>query len=365
MTQSTVLLRSNLGSGRTVLMRVLSCCAVLVVLVCADGSSRASQQSNSSFPPLLDAYLSTHVHLTPAERKSLLSNVPVTKLLETDPSKEVSVFGAVWIDAAPVDYVQLIEDIERFERGGRFRITKKISAPPRLDDFALLRLPEEDLKALKTCRVGDCELKLGEQALERTRSAIDWTKPTAAAQVEELIRKLVFEYVSEYVSGGNDRLAVYRDSERPTFVATEFKSMIDRMPELDQHLTELKAYLLGYPRQILPDATSFLYWQEVEFGLKPTIRVNHVVIDNRPDGTAIASKMIYASHYFWTALDLRVLVPDPARGRGFWFVNVSRSRLDGLSGFVGQRIRSRVQSDVQKAQATSLKATKDRLENGK
>jgi hypothetical protein len=133
--------------------------------------------------------------------------------------------------------------------------------------------------------------------------------------VEELIRKLVFEYVSEYVSGGNERLAVYRDSERPTFVATEFKSMIDRMPELDQHLNELKAYLLGYPRQVLPDATSFLYWQEVQFGLKPTIRVNHVVINNRPDGTAIASKMIYASHYFWTALDLRVLMPDPARAR--------------------------------------------------
>ena len=89
------------------------------------------------------------------------------------------------------------------------------------------------------------------------------------------------------------------------------------------------------------------------------------MIDNRPDGTAIASKMIYASHYFWTALDLRVLVPDPARGRGFWFVNVSRSRLDGISGFVGQRIRSRVQSDAQKALVTSLKGTKDRLEQGK
>ena len=353
-------------------MRVLSGCAVLLVLLCGDGvlrcaneSLRASQQSKSSFPPLLDAYLTNQVHLTPAERKSLLSNVPVTKLLEADPSKEVSVFGAVWIDAAPLDYVRLIEDIERFESGGRFRITKRINAPPRLDDFALLRLPEGDLKALRTCRAGDCALKLGEPALERLRTAIDWKKPTAAAQVEEHIRQLVFEYVSEYVSGGNDRLAVYRDSERPTFVATEFKSMIDRMPELDQHLTELKAYLLGYPRQILPNATSFLYWQEVEFGLKPTIRVNHVVIDNRPEGTAIASKMIYASHYFWTALDLRVLVPDPARGRGFWFVNVSRSRLDGLSGFGAQRIRSRVQSDVQKALATALKATRDRLERGK
>ena len=111
-------------------------------------SLRASQQSKSSFPPLLDTYLTTHVHLTPAEQKSLLSNVPVTKLLEADPDKEVSVFGAVWIDAAPADYVRLIEDIERFEHGGRFRITKK-SALRQDRRLRALRLPEEDLKALK------------------------------------------------------------------------------------------------------------------------------------------------------------------------------------------------------------------------
>ena len=128
-----VFMDTNLTSGRTVVMRVLSCCAVPLVLVCAHGvlvfgseSLRAAQQSESSFPPLLDAYLTAHVHLTPAERKTLLSNAPVTKLLEADPSKEVSVFGAVWIDAAAVDYVRLMEDIERFEHGGRFRITREI-----------------------------------------------------------------------------------------------------------------------------------------------------------------------------------------------------------------------------------------------
>ena len=102
-------------------IQVLSGCAVLLVLVCADGSLRASPQTKAAFPPLLDTYFTAHVHLTPAERKSLLSNVPVTKLLEADPNKEVSVFGAVWIDAAPADYVRLLEDIERFERGGRFQ----------------------------------------------------------------------------------------------------------------------------------------------------------------------------------------------------------------------------------------------------
>ena len=75
--------------------------------------------------------------------------------------------------------------------------------------------------------------------------------------------------------------------------------------------------------------------------------------------------MIYASHYFWTALDLRVLVPDPSRGRGFWFVNVSRSRSDGLNGFVGRLIRGKVRNEAQKGLDAALKATKARLEEGK
>jgi hypothetical protein len=60
-----------------------------------------------------------------------------------------------------------------------------------------------------------------------------------------------------------------------------------------------------------------------------------------PGGAIVASKMLYASHYFWTALELRVLVRDPSRGQGFWFVTESRSRSDGLSGFTGHVIRAR------------------------
>ena len=56
--------------------------------------------------------------------------------------------------------------------------------------------------------------------------------------------------------------------------------------------------------------------------------------------------MIYASHYFLTGLELRVLMPDPTRGAGFWFVTVNRSRADGLSGFTGMFVRRRVRSEV-------------------
>ena len=77
----------------------------------------------------------------------------------------------------------------------------------------------------------------------------------------------------------------------------------------------------------------------------------------------MASKQLYSSHYFWTALEMRALVPDPSRGPGFWFVSVSRSRSDGLSGFVGRIIRGKVREAARSGLESALTATKARLES--
>jgi hypothetical protein len=233
-----------------------------------------------------------------------------------------------------------------------------------LDDFAQLTLPSEDVEDLRTCKVGDCELKVGEPALRRIQKEVDWSKPLpqAASQVEGIFRSMALDYVVRYQKAGNEALAAYRDTNRPTFVAQEFEMMIDRMPLLTDYLPRLKTYLLEYPKASIQDAESFFYWQSANFGLKPTIRINHVVIVEQPDGTAVTTKMLYANHYFWTALDLRVLVPDPARGNGFWFASVSQSRSDGLSGFLGPIIRGRVHDEAQKGTEAVLKASKALLE---
>ena len=195
-------------------------------------------------------------------------------------------------------------------------MTKRISAPPKIEDFAALKLPPDDVADLKHCRVGACELKLSEAALTQARKQIDWSKPSAQADAEQLARRLALDYVTGYLAGGNARLATYRDSSRPTFVGQEFASMVERMPSLTEYLPDLKRYLLEFPKASLPKSDSFLYWQEAKFGLKPTIRINHITIAEQPTHVAVASKMLYASHYFWTALELRVLVPDRGARRG-------------------------------------------------
>ena len=334
-------------------------CAILAVAVAA-ASLRG--QGQSPLPERLDSYIKSYVKLTPDEQTRLLAGQPVTRLLDTDPSKEVAIFGAVWVKAPIARYVAAVKDIENFETGDNFLVTKRISSPPRLEDFDKLTLPSDDISDLKACKVADCKVKLGEAALTRIQKETDWSKPTATADVERSIRKLALEYVNGYLEGGNSRLAQYRDAERSTFVAQEFEAMVNRMPPLTNYLTGLKTYLLDYPKVTLPNADSFLYWQKAQFGLKPTVRINHLTIRDEQTHTTVVSKMLYASHYFWTALELRVLVADPARGEGFWFVNVNQSRSDGLSGFTGSAIRGRVRGEAEKGMQSALKLTKTRME---
>lgn len=321
-----------------------------------------TQDASAAFPPRLDSYLSTAVRPSAAERKLLANGGPITKLLDADATKEVAVFGAVWIDAPVHRYVEAIQDIENFERGGGFTITRRIGAAPSLADFADLRLSKEDFEDLRTCRVGNCQVKLGEKGVQAFRTGVDWKHPDAHAAAETVMRRLALEYVTGYLEGGDRRLAVYRDSSRPTLVADEFRSMVDAMPSLTSYLPSVRRYLLEYPAVDLPDVTSFLYWQETDFGLKPTIRINHLMIHEDADSTVVASKMLYASHYFWTALELRVLFPDQTRGRGFWLATINRSRSDGLSGFTGMFVRRRVRNEAVKGILAALLATKRRLE---
>jgi len=334
-------------------------CALLLTATAAharfDGSPAA-------LPPRLDAYLTQVVKLAPAERKQLTGGAAIAKVLDVDKSKEVSVLGAIWIDAPLHRYVEAVKDIERFEHGGGFKITRRISEPARLADFADLHLPKADVEDLRKCRVGDCEVKLGAPAIERFRSEVDWAGTSAQAGADAVMRQLAVEYVTGYLQGGNNRLAVLRDKSRPAFVEQEFRDMIDRMPELTSYLPDIRRYLLEFPRWPLPDATSYLYWQETEFGLKPTIRISHVVIREGPEDAVVASKMLYATHYFWTGLELRALVRATSRERGFWLITVNRSRSDGLSGFTGTVIRGRVQKEVHEGTLAALRSTKDALE---
>ena len=104
------------------------------------------------------------------------------------------------------------------------------------------------------------------------------------------------------------------------------------------------------------------YWDNVKFGLKPTLRIVHVLTmhgDNpQQPAYVIAEKQLYSSHYFETALDLTFCIrgSDNPKEKGFYLIKAMGSEQAGLTGFEGSIIRrvavSHSVSDLQKSLAS-------------
>jgi hypothetical protein len=71
--------------------------------------------------------------------------------------------------------------------------------------------------------------------------------------------------------------------------------------------------------------------------------------------------LLYASHYFWSALETRFLIADQTRSDSCYVVTVERSRSDGLTGFTGTLIGGTVRSHARQALIDALGALRLRL----
>lgn len=319
-------------------------------------------KQRAPMPPL--SFLRAQIGFGDEEFQKIDNGEAVATILETAVDREVAVFGVVWIRAPRDLYLEKYRDIERFEAAVSLQI-REVSDPPQAADFAEMTFPEEDIADLRNCEVGDCDIKFSELGLGQIETEMDWSSPNAEANVTTLLRRMAYRYAAEYWTGGNKALAVYRDKKRPTFVAQEFEELLANTPFLPLYFPDLHHYLLDYPNTELAGTEDFLYWAKNDFGLKPTIRLSHVTIYSPPeqeDTAVIASKQLYSSHYFHTALELRFLLEDSNRPGGFYLMSLSRSRSDGLSGFKGRFTRGRVKSSARDGIETVLEFTKKTME---
>ena len=144
--------------------------------------------------------------------------------------------------------------------------------------------------------------------------------------------------------------------------------MVEKSDFLPIYVPAFHQYLLNYPNAKLEGATDVFYWQNVSFGLKPVIRINHLTFYRAPmdvEAYVVASKQLYANHYFHTALELRFLTRDRRRPttEGFYFLNLNRSRSDGLTGFTGALLGRTIRSKTRDGMEAALAALKKTLED--
>jgi hypothetical protein len=335
--------------SRPPIFGVIACALMIFALACA-----ALAQTDRS-PAAMFAQLG----LTAQQRAAIESGRPVAKVLSWGGSSEVFVFGAVYIDGLPSTYLKSARNVGRLAGTPGYLAIGELPAAPTAVDLNGLTLDVDDIKALKSCREGDCDVQLPTASIRAFQSGVNWSQPDAARQANVLARGMVLELIRAYRQGGNMALGVYRDKEHPSRVADQFETMVGRSAALPDVLPELRRFLLEYPDADLPGADSFFYWEKVDFGLKPTVRVNHGVMYQTPssvgDVAVVAVKQLYASHYFHTALDLSVCVSDTSKPgrRGFYLMTLKSSEQDGLTGMKGSVLRKiavdKTRSSLEKA----------------
>jgi hypothetical protein len=310
----------------------------------------------------------TDLGLTPQQIAAIDAGRPVARVIPWGGPSEVYVFGAVHVDGSPGTYLEAARDVGRLRGTPGYQGVREIREDATVADLSALAFDPDDVKALKNCREGSCDVQLPTSGIQRFRDGVDWSRPDAPDQANALARAGILQLVQAYRGGGNEALGEYRDKQHPARVADQFQTMMDRASALPDVLPELRRYLLGYPKAELAGADSFFYWEKVAFGLKPTIRVNHAVIyRGRAQGRSVgvvAIKQLYATHYFHTALDLSVCVDDGAAAapHGFYLLTLKGSEQEGLTGVKGSILRKAVVDKTRSSLESALASIKRSVE---
>jgi len=327
----------------------------------------ASLQSVRSGPTPED-FFRAQLQLSPVQVTGIRNGNAFAKILPSSNSSDIFVVGAIYIHAKPAAYLQFMQDMTRRKRVAGYLSAGEFSAPPTVGDLDGLSLERDDIEDLKNCRPGDCELQLPEESMEAARASIQWNSPAVAEQVSALAKRGIVRLLKDYEQGGDRALRTYRDKRDPLPLADQFRSLLGHIELFPLFLPDLNRYLLDYPNSRPEKAQDLFYWEKVNFGLKPTIRVNHGII-YRTSGPrpvhVLAIKQLYATHYFQTALDLSFCIPgSKASGEdGFYLITVKGSRQAGLTGVKGGLLRKVAVAKTRESLEHGLNSIREKLEH--
>jgi hypothetical protein len=345
-------------------MRGMMRTAILLTLIFAPLSPSVAQTS-----PNLQTYFKNYIGLTDEQIAGIRGGKAFAKNLHSRIADEIFVFGAVYINATPESYLHFAQDFNRLRSVPGFLAIGEFSDSPQLSDLKALTLDSDDVKELKDCKPGDCKIQLPASSIDDVHRLIDWSQPNAEEKLDEFVREKVLERLINYQREGNEVLGMYNDKRNPTEVPEQFKYMLSYSKALPKYLPDFYNYLLSYRAAKPANVENSFYWAKVKFGLKPTVRVVHVLTLHGDAAVepvyAITEKQLYSSHYFQTALDLTFCVRDTTdpQATGFYLIKTLGSEQAGLTAFKGSIVRKvatdRSSSSLQK----SLSAIKEALEH--
>ena len=338
----------------------MRCRLLFAALIC-------SMSGNAQSVDEIRSFLQKKGLFTPAEVAHADAGQAIAKLLPSPSADYIYVFGAVYLKATPEDYMRYAADAEFLRKLPEYLALGRFSATPESDNLRGFEMEPDDIKELRACKPGKCEVQIPDFA--NFTQGIDWKRSDLTQQVSVRTRQLALDILQRYKRGGSRELGFYHDEGSPVSIEQHFADLLKAPSISVNFLPEFQRYLSGYPQTPLPGAESMFYWERVSFGLKPTLRINHSLRYHSrtptSEASVIAVKQLWASHYLQSAIDLSVCVRDqrvPPGQPGCYLMSLKASKQAGLTGIMGGIMRRVITTKTRSGAQGSLAGIKKELE---
>lgn len=301
--------------------------------------------------------------LNAKEVSRLLQGDIVSKKLRMSDKRDIALLGAMILDVPADATVQAAHNIKKFKEGNEILGLEKFQKFD-ADELKTLNMEDKEIAELGNCQIGDCESKMPDTWIERLSGEKDKDKRM------NLLRKLLADYAKDFAVRGNKAIQESKNTSYPVAADKEFLSLLDQSPYIKELTPEFYEYLREYPGKQPPGTESFIYWSREKFGFKPVINLTHVIFyrwsQSGLSGYLIASRQVYADHYYDASLGLTILIDRPTvegKAPGSYLIYINRSRIDMLGGFLSSLRRAITLSRVRSGLESHMQTMKQRVEN--
>jgi hypothetical protein len=327
---------------------------IAYALISLAANSALAQTSAADFQRLLH----DKAALETADFTALEQGQTVVKLAPITDKREVAVYGLVSLSSNADHFLQAYLDGMTRKNNQTVLEAGRFGTAPAVADLQQLTVEPTDIEDLKQCVIGDCELKLSANMIERFRREVDWQAPDYQLKAGELLKRMLVEYVGDYLKRGNAALIEYNDKRDGVRLADEHQALNTAPGYLNDLLRDSQSAM-----RLVEDA---IVWSKIKFGLKPVLVINHIKVykDAREYGpqVVVASNQIYANHYFNSSLALTGFINVPGATPTAYLVYENRSRTDGLQGAFSKFKRRMIENKAVDGLKSILEHTRLKLD---
>ncbi len=310
--------------------------------------------------PSAVAALQRHgIRLDSAEATAVERGDVLVRIIPTQDQRDVAVFGIVRMNVSRDVFLRRVQDFRSWLRTPTRTRLGIFSDPAGLRDVEGVVVTKQDANDLRKCRPGDCSTKLPATAMLKLQDEVDWSANDLQVRITAIARQRLVTYVEEYRDHGNASMPIYDD--RPSIRASDaFVAVLAQSSFLNQAAPAIASYLKTFPRGRPGGVSDVLYWSEDAVArLRPILSVTHAVVYTPPElsgTTVVASKQIYANHYFEAALEVMSVIDRDGDGssgstyvvveRRFRFDNLPRGGILNIRGRAVNGLRDQLRTDL-------------------